>query len=453
MMMQEALPGIKRFLKPAGLKDRVLGLAIRCMAAFSLHWGRMSCVQAAAAVTTEPRHRAQIGRFLARRYWRKRRLLPPLQAQLLALESQPNGRWVFILDQTLCSQQGDKTENTYSTGNRQRRPRKGRRYSKYTHARKRCHCFVMGLLLSPSGLRIPFRRCYYSKDYCKKKGRPYRKQTELAAEMIRDLPLPEGADVVVLGDTAFDAQVIRQASDERRYSWIVPMNPERVLAGLKPRPRVKSLVKGLKAKQFQPVRLYPGQGRYVAMRRVSAYRLGPKVKPRTFYVHQESRAVHSVGDVLLVFSTRTSPTAGPELDVQKILMTNNVDLTAAEVVELYDLRWQIELFFKELKSTLGFDQYRFRRFEAVEGWVDMTLATFLYLEWHRARQLQRRDLPDAQKDRWRRQRTHGLCAAMRQATAQADLAYVTEALQTKNGIRRLRRKLREVIQDEYRLVT
>ena len=112
MMMQEALPGIKRFLKPAGLKERVLGLAIRCMAAFTLHWGRMSAVQAAGAVTTEPRHRAQIGRFLSRRYWRKRPLLPSLQAQLIALESQPKGRWVFILDQTLCSQQGNKTENT-----------------------------------------------------------------------------------------------------------------------------------------------------------------------------------------------------------------------------------------------------------------------------------------------------------------------------------------------------
>jgi Transposase DDE domain len=451
MMMQDALPGIKRFLRPAGLTQRVMGLAIRCMAAFSLHWGRMSCVQAAGAVTTEPRHRAQIGRFLARRYWRTRPLLPSLQAQLLTLEPQPNRRWVFILDQTLCSQQGAKTENTYSTGNRRRRPRKGRRYNTYTHTRKRCHCFVMGLLISPSGLRIPFRRCYFTKEYCLAKGRPYRKQTELAAQLIGELPLPDGADVVVLGDTAFDAQVIRQACDKRHYSWIVPMNPERVLAGPKPRPKVKSLVKGLKAKQFQPVRLYPGQGHYVAMRRVSAYRLGPKVKPRTFYVHSESRTVHSVGDVRLVFSTRTCPMVGSELEVQKILMTNHVALTAAEIIELYDLRWQIELFFKELKSVLGFDQYRFRRFASVEGWVDMTLATFLYLEWHRARQLRRRNLPEREKDRWRRQRTHGLCAAMRQATTQADLTYVAEAVQTPSGIQRLRRKLREIIQDEYRL--
>ena len=186
------------------------------------------------------------------------------------------------------------------------------------------------------------------------------------------------------------------------------------------------------------------------MRRLSAYRIGPKVKPRTFYAHQESRDVHSVGKVLLVFSTREKPTAGQQPKVQKILVSNNRNLKAAEVVELYELRWQIELFFKELKSTLGFDQFRFRKFEQVEGWLEMALVTFLYLEWHRARQLKRSDLPKKEKERWRCQRTHGLCVAMRQEADRADLDYLAEAVQTKGGIRRLRRVFSEVIQQEYR---
>jgi hypothetical protein len=449
VIMQEALPGIKRFLKPVGLKECVLGLTIRCVAAFCLHWGRMSAVQVAGAVRSEPRHRAQICRFLGRKYLRKMRLVSVLQSQVLAMEAK-QGRFVYLIDQTLCSQQGDKTENTYSTGNRQRRPRKGRRYSKYKHTRKRCHCFVMGLLLTPSGLRLPFRRSYYTKEYCAKKGRSYRKQTELAAEIIRELPLPEGADVVVLGDTAFDAEVIREACDERHYTWIVPMNPERVVAGPKPRPRVWSLANALTAEQLKAIRLYPNQGAYVAMRRLSAHRIGPKVKPRIYYAHTESRDVHSVGKVLLVFSTREKPIAGQPVQVQKILITNNRSLKTAEVVELYNLRWQIELFFKELKSTLGFDQYRFRRFDQVEGWLEMTLVTFLYLEWHRACQLKRSALSKEEKQRWRRQRTYGLCMAIRQQTDRADLDYLAEALQTKGGIHRLRRKLDKVAQKEYR---
>jgi hypothetical protein len=451
VIMPEALPAIKRFLKPAGLKECVLTLTIRCVAAFCLHWGRMSAVEIARAVRSDPRHRAQICRFLGRKYLRRMSLASILQGQLLAMESK-KGRFVYLTDQTLCSQQGDKTENTYSTGNRQRRPRKGRRYSKYKHKNKRCHCFVMGLLLTPSGFRIPFRRSYYTKEYCLKKGKPYRKQTELAAEIIRELPLPEDADVVVLGDTAFDAVVIREACDKRHYTWIVPMNPERVLAGPKPRPRVWSLAKELTAEQLEAIRLYPNQGEYVAMRRLSPYRIGPKVKPRIYYAHKESRDVQSVGKVLLVFSTREEPKAGQPPQVQKILMTNNRNLKVAEVVELYDLRWQIELFFKELKSTLGFDQYRFRRYEQVEGWLEMTLVTFLYLEWHRARQLRRSGLSEKEKERWRCQRTHGLSMAMRQETERADLDCMAAALQTKGGIRRLRRRLDKAIQKEYRAV-
>jgi hypothetical protein len=449
MMVQDALPGIKRFLKPAGLNARATALVVRCMAAFCLHTGRMSTVQAAGAVRSEPRHRAQIGRFLARRSLRQRSLLNALQGRLLAQEG-TGGRYLYLTDQTLCSQQGDTTENTYSSGNRTRRPRKGVRYNKYKHARKRCHCFVMGLLLTPSGARIPFRRCYYTQDYCARKGFAYRKQTELAADLIRELPLPAGAEVVVLGDTAFDAKVIRAACADRQYSWIVPMNPERVLAGPKPRPKVSSLAKGLTAGQFKAIRLNPNQGAYVAQRRRSAYRVGPKVKPRTYYAHAESRDVHSVGEVRLVFSTREQPKAGKLPVVQKILMSNDLTRSAAALVELYDLRWQIEVFFKELKSTLGFDQYRFRRFEAVEGWLELALVTFLYLEGHRADQLARPRLSEKDRERWRYQRTHGLCIAVRRQAEQADLKYLATALRTAGGIRRLRRRLDAATQAEYR---
>ncbi len=61
-------------------------------------------------------------------------------------------------------------------------------------------------------------------------------------------------------------------------------------------------------------------------------------------------------------------------------MTNAVNLSVREVIELYSLRWQIELFFKELKSTLGLAQYSFKDFRAVETWVELAITTVLYLE-------------------------------------------------------------------------
>jgi Transposase DDE domain len=444
VIMQEAVPGLKRFLKPLDLNERMVALVIRWVVAFVMHYGRMAAARGADAVRSAPRHRAQIWRLLGRQWVRSSSLTKRLREQLLRLESRWGGQFYFLVDQTLTSQQGDKTENTFSTGNRKRRPRKGRRYSKYKYARKQCHCFVKGLLMTPSGIRIPFSKSYYTRAYCKAKNRPYRTQTELAAELIGDLPLPEGSKVVVLGDTAFDAKCIRQACDQKGYTWVVPMNPERVLAGPKgQRPKVRSLIHGLKADQLVAMRFHAGQGACVAQRRVSPCRVGPKVKPRTYYVHTRRQAVHSVGEVQLVFSTRTKPDQHQPVEVQKILMTNDLRASARQIVEWYGLRWQIELFFKELKSTLGFHQYRFRHFERVEGWDELIQVTFMYLEWYRARQLQRRDLPEEKKKWWRWQRAHGLCLAVRQAAEQADLEEIAERLETPGGLQRLRRLLKQ----------
>jgi hypothetical protein len=141
-------------------------------------------------------------------------------------------------------------------------------------------------------------------------------------------------------------------------------------------------------------------------------------------------------------------TASPN-DV-KILMTNDIGLSVRDVLELYSLRWQIELFFKELKPHLGFAQYRFQRFEAVEGWVKLALTAFLYLEWYRVQQLARRDLSAEEKCWWRCQQAYGLCQAVRLGSQQAELRFLTDRLKTPGGIAKLKRLLRNSFPPEYR---
>jgi len=448
VIMQDALPKINRFLKNAGLSEMAKRHVMGFIVAFVMHIGRMSAAQAASAIRIHSRHRAQMMRFLAKNRWSNNwALLEQLAELVLIHETRQSGWWTLSLDQTYCTQQGGKAENTFSHGTRSKSGKDRRRRKKT--ATRRCHCFVMGLLTTPSGFRIPMCRCYYTKEYLKAKNKkrskqeaiPYRRQTELAAEMVLAAPVPAAAKLVVLGDTAFDAEPIQEACRRRGCTWIVPVNQERVLATEKPRPKVWSLASGLRASQFAPVRLTPSQGRFVAQRRVAACRIGPKVKSRTFYVHKERRNVQSVGDVQLVFSTKIEPQAGKPAEVQKILMTNNLRLSAAMIVELYDLRWQIELFFKELKSTLGLHQYRFRQFEKVEQWVELCLVAFLYLEWYRAEQLARRSLPPWRRKWWLWQRTHGLCVAVRQEAEEKELCRLAKYSRTKSGLRRLKKIL------------
>src|SRR3954462_12366626 len=105
MIFTASLPQIKTFLKPAHLSASTLALLVRLITAFCQHPGRMSADAAAKAVRSQRRHRAQIARFLARWRWSKDwAVLNDVAGLLLQAEAQRQGTWVFILDQTYCSQ-------------------------------------------------------------------------------------------------------------------------------------------------------------------------------------------------------------------------------------------------------------------------------------------------------------------------------------------------------------
>ena len=451
MIISPSLPEINGLFGKFSWKSLVGQYLLMLMLGFINHRGRMSAQQAASAIVGRSRHRAGVCRFLESHgnelHWLRYRA-----AGRLLRKAPRRGRFLFIVDTTSVSHQGEKTENTFSTGNRKRRPAKGKRYSKYKHARSGCHSFVCGLLITPGGVRIPSFRSYYTRDYCEQRQRVHRTQADLAAELVAELSVPDGAEVVVLGDTAFESRQMRAACAARGFYWIMPANPERVLAGSKPRPKLWSLTKQFRSSQFAPIRLQPKQGPLLAMRRTSPSWRGSKAKPRTFYVHEERRAVHSIGEIRIVFSTKQKPKPGKQLlrDETKILLTNARHLNVAQIVELYSLRWQIELFFKELKSSLGMHQYRIRRFQSVEAWVEACFITFLYLEWIRLQHLRNPRVEAHEKQWWSRQRTYGLALAVSERIAETQVRVIHGYTATEWGIKKLRRLLRNALPTEYR---
>jgi hypothetical protein len=425
-------------------------MLLRMVLAFITHCGRMSCSAAAGSVASIPIHRGELTRFLARPRWQKHDFNNPLMKLLLAKETK-QGKFLFLVDATLVSQAGKKTQNTYSTGNRGRRPAKGRRYNKKKVVCKKVHNFTFGLLITPSGIRIPLEIPHYTEEYCKEHGIEHKTTAESAAQMIRTLPLPASAEVIVIGDTAYDAQVVRDACDERGYTWIFPANPERVYEGPRGhRPKLRSRLKDWMRMSLKTIRLRASTGKYARYRRLSKWRIGPKMKPRVYYAYQEKQEVRSVGRVQLVFSTMKPNLEIATPDDVKILMTNAVDMSLSEVIELYSLRWQIELFFKELKSTLGFAQYSFQNFLAVKAWVESAITTVLFLEHLRIKHVQDRRLSQESRRWWESQRLHGLSHAYRQECAGHELKYLSDRLKTSGGITKLKRLLAAALPPEYR---
>jgi len=455
VIVTESAAALKGFIAQTGLAESARLMVLRLALGFIGHRGRMSCSQAAVSVTSDTVHRGEMTRFLKRPRRRKEEQNLYLRTLLLAKESK-RGKFIFLIDATLVSQAGKKTQNTFSTNNHQRigRKKKNVRYNKKKIVYKKCHSFTFGVLITPSGLRIPFQIPHYTKEYCGLQGLAHLTTAEAAAELIRTLPLPAGAQVTVLGDTAYDAKVVQEACAARGYIWIMPANPERVYAGPSgERPKLRSRLKDWTSLSLQTIRLRASTGKYADYRRLSQWRSGPTQKPRVYYAHQETREVRRVGRVLLVFSTtKVNLTAATPDDV-KILMTNATHLSIREVIELYSLRWQIELFFKELKSTLGFDQYRFQSFAAVESWVDAAITTVLFLEHLRAQRMQDKRLSEERRAWWSRQRLHGLCAAYRQECEGKELHYIAERLKTPGGIAKLKRLLIAATPPEFRTAT
>jgi hypothetical protein len=222
---------------------------------------------------------------------------------------------------------------------------------------KKCHSFTFGLLITPSGIRIPYQIPHLTKEYCAEHGYAHLTTAEAAAEMIQLLPLPEGAEVTVLGDTAYDAEVIQMACELRGYIWIVPANPERVYEGPKGhRPKLRSRLKDWNCLPLKLYRLRASTGQYAPYRRLSKWRLGPKQKPREYHAYQEKAEVRSVGYVQLVFSTMKPNLETATPDDVKILMTNAIHMSVAEVIELYSLRWQIEVYQPDYASSASLYQ-------------------------------------------------------------------------------------------------
>ena len=300
---------------------------------------------------------------------------------------------------------------------------------------------------------------YLTKDTCKKRGvkhlhANYRK---LAAEEIhcRTGIASGGETDIVLGDTAFERRdSIRGACEKHNAKWITPVNTEPVLPRAKPRPKVRSLLEKFKPQQFVAMRLHPGQGKLqcltAACPRTGSGRKQKSARSTCMGRRHAQYTRLRRGVALGRFDDRKTTTCGKSLHEPKLLKSNDTSLTPQRLVELYALRWQIELFFKELKSTLGLHQYRFKDFRQVEHWVDLVLVTFLYLEWNRARQLARSDLADQQRRWWESQRTHGLCHAVRHSSELRDLFTIRDRLKTPNGIRKLARVLRNGLPVETR---
>jgi Transposase DDE domain len=435
MIFSSSLPGFKTFLGRKASSCADFSCCLLLVTGFLLPAARRSVKAAARSIRDDFRHPGRLLHFLLGSN-SPACLLAAAQSRLLDQARQRTDRLhLLLIDSTQHTQHGDRAENTFSRGNTKQRPKQSARKQKKVH-KKSCHTFVFALLLCPCGLRVPYWLPFHTKEYCQIRGWKHQTQADLAARLITNLPLADSIPVVVVGDTAFEAKQIRKACEKRHYHWIVPVNPERRLATARPRPKVLSLVEGLVVRDFQKTSFRLDQGELAAMARVSCSRVRSSKHQRVYWVHRRTADVLSVGEVVLLFSSQKEPTqTALGVSVQKVLMSDALQASAEELLRWYALRWQIEVFFKEMKGELGMCQYKSRPFSRVVAWVNLCVLSYCYLEWLRWRKGKQAQAKE--KGFWQRARAHDLRTRLRQDVERNDVRKLLRLASTRRGKKRL----------------
>lgn len=455
-MFFNSAPSVKQFCRGlgqrVGLSRPLRALLVIFVMGTLLGRGKRSLAVLGRTVARESRYRGQVSRATRNADFRTRDLYrlafdDAFRAEAVALKGNAAERtWVVSLDDVGTKRGGlTKIENGLHKRKAKKNPG-----AKQTPPSK-SHTFVMGLLITDRGVRLPLpRKTWRTKKYARKIGKKYRKKPALAAEMLRELQprIPAGVRVVVVADEAYEGKLLFAVCRELGFVFIAPVDARRCFGDVakgdtSTERTLHARGEALPRSAFRRLVLARGKEETASYRRYTPDEID-RNEPRVFRVAHEARDVAGLGTVGVVYSWK-SPVYRPRRDRNretfKVLVCSDSSMSPECVVEWYDLRWQIELFFRELKSGLGLGSYTGTEFAAYERLVDVTMLSFLFLERQRLAGLASARAPVA-RAALEASRTAALKREIEREAATNDLAWLRASVETGRGRRRLRELLK-----------
>jgi SRSO17 transposase len=211
-----------------------------------------------------------------------------------------------------------------------------------TEAYIRGHQYVCAILVCcdyviPWGIRL-----YVKQAHCPALGLPFRKTTELAAQLIQEFKVPTGVKMVVLFDAYYLCPTVVKACREQGFHFASTLKSNRSLfkVGWK-----------LKAGRY-------GRNLFRRRRTDTLGLSKPYGQVRYRFVDAGWLQVSKLGLLHVVFSRKG--TANKILG----LVTDAPKLSAADVIRTYEKRWTIEQWVKDTKQLLGLGHYQNRSYWA-----------------------------------------------------------------------------------------
>jgi hypothetical protein len=374
--------------------------------------------------------------------------------------------WMIVIDTTYHGTMSECMENLLFTGLRHNPNRRNTAQ----------HAFLMGMILTDKGGRLPLpRKSYYTQAYCQQKRRRYRTLNDLAALMLREARIPDDVEVTVVYDSAFDAKQVHRACRCRGFREVFPLDPNRNLsvgaaldADLIPGLKVVHWTRTWSRDEFDLLELQVENEDHVFFRRRHRDNLRPCKTQRRYAAAARRATVSRLGDCLIVASYKENPKVElvggqspdwwdyhtgpipfdrhqrpqPQRWRAKVLACTDPTATVQQVIEWYEVRWQIELFFRELKSRMQFGCYVLMKFAAVERYIDLLLMGFLLLEQQRLRDMQNGGPPaERAGEAWVQARTTDRLRSLEELCDEWNAQEIERRMRTPHGRRRLLRAL------------
>jgi hypothetical protein len=232
------------------------------------------------------------------------------------------------------------------------------------------------IVLIINGILLPLRPIpSYSKPYCLKHALDYQTEHELVVDYLSKLNLEDyigsydPRDVIVLADSGYDDKKIENAIVNKRWNFIMALGKTR---------SVKSETLYLttpKSRQWCHIATFFRNHRRLQWTTIRLMTSGAKRKRMAFRIRHTMGYLRSVGKVHLVCS---EPRKRPD-GRRKYFACNDGKATARQIMLGYRLRWAVELFHKDVKMHLGFEDVATSGFDSVQSHVHWVYCAYILL--------------------------------------------------------------------------
>ena len=232
------------------------------------------------------------------------------------------------------------------------------------------------IVLIINGILIPLRPIpYYSKSYCREHALDYQTEHALVVDYLSKLHLEDyigsydPRDVIVLADSGYEDKKIENAIVNKRWNFIIALGKTR---------SVKSETLSLttpQSRQWCHIATFFRNHRRLKWTTIRLMTSGAKRKRMEFRIRHTMGYLRYVGKVHLVCS---EPRKRPD-GRRKYLACNDGKATARQIMLGYRLRWAVELFHKDVKMHLGFEDVATSGFDSVQSHVHWVYCAYILL--------------------------------------------------------------------------